>query len=117
VLVEVLIAVAVVLVPVPAFVVGCRGVFRRRGYSLIDSGDRLSFTVLVGLRLLTLLLVFALSGVTLVSCVGAIIRDLDLPNLVYVFFILDLLLAALILVTFGRRERRPARRRANPARR
>jgi hypothetical protein len=117
VLVEVLIAAAVVLVPLPAFVLGCRGLLRRSGYSLVDSGDRLSFVVLVVLRVLMLLLVFALSAVTLLACVGAIIRDLQLPNLVYVFFVLDLLLAALILLTFGRRDRRPARRRASPARR
>jgi hypothetical protein len=117
VLVEVLIAVVVVVLALPAFVLGCRGLLRRSGYSLVDSGDRLSFAVLVVLRLLTLLLVFALSAVTLVACIGAMIRDLDLPNLVYVFFVLDLLLAALILLTFGRRDRRPARRRASPARR
>ena len=112
-----LIAVAVLCVPLPAFALGCRGVLRRSGYSVVDSGDRLSFIVLVVLRVLTLLLVLALSAVTLLACVGAIIRDLRLPNLVYVFFVLDLLLAALILLTFGRRDRRPARRRANPARR
>jgi hypothetical protein len=66
---------------------------------------------------LTLLLVLALSVVTLLACIGAIIRDLQLPNLVYVFFVLDLLLAAMILLTFGRRDRRPTRRRASPARR
>jgi hypothetical protein len=117
VLVQLLIAVAVVLVPLPALVLGVRGLMRRSGYSLVDSGDRLSFVVLVVLRLLTLLLVFTLSAVTLLSCIGALIRDLLLPNLVYVFFVLDLLLAAVILLTFGRRDRRPARRRANPARR
>ena len=116
-LVEVLITVVVVLVPLPALVLGGRGLLRRSGYSLVDSGDRLSFIVLVVLRLLTLVLVFALSAVTLLASIGALIRDLRLPNLVYVFFVLDLLLAALILLTFGRRERRPARRRANPARR
>ena len=113
VLVQALMAVAVML----ALALGARGLLRRSGYSLVDSGDRLSFAVLVVLRVLTLLLVFALSVVTLISCVGALIRDLDLPNLVYVFFVLDLLLAAMILLTFGRRDRRPARRRASPARR
>jgi hypothetical protein len=117
VLVEVLIAAAVLLVPLPAFVLGCRGLLRRSGYSIVDSGDRLSFVVLVILRVLTLLLVFALSAVTLLACTGAILRDLRLPNLVYVFFALDLLLAAMILLTFGRRDRRPTRRRASPARR
>jgi hypothetical protein len=117
VLAQVLITAAVVLLPLPSVVLGCRGLLRRSGYSIIDSGDRLSFVVLVVLRLLTLLLVVALSAVILLSCVGALIRELRLPNLVYVFFVLDLLLASLILLTFGRRERRPARRRATPARR
>ena len=67
------------------------------------------------LRLLTLVLLFLLSGITLVSAVGAMIRDVDLHGLVYVFFVLDLLLATLVVLTFGRRERRPARRRATPA--
>ena len=116
-LLQVLIAAAVVLFPLPAFVLGCRGVFRRSGYSVVDSGDRASYAVLVALRMLTLLLVFLLSAVLLVSCVGALVRDLRLPNLVYVFFVLDLLLATMILLTFGRRDRRPARRRVTPARR
>ena len=116
-LVEVLIAVGVVVMPLPALVLGVRGVLRRSGYSLVDSGDRLSYVLLVALRLLTLLLVFALSAVILIACIGALIRDLRLPNLVYVFFVLDLLLAAMILLTFGRRDRRPTRRRASPARR
>ena len=116
-LVQVLIVVAVVVLPLPALVLGGRGLLHRSGYTLLDSGDRLSYTLLVLLRLLVLLLVFALSAVTLVSCVGALVRALDLPTLVYVFFVLDLLLAALIVLTFGRRARRPARRRANPVRR
>jgi hypothetical protein len=117
VLVQVLIIVAVLVLPVPALVLGGRGLLRRSSYTLLGSGDRLSYALLVVLRLLTLLLVLALSAVTLVSCVGALVRVLDLPTLVYVFFVLDLLLAALVLLTFGRRARRPARRRATPARR
>ena len=116
-LVQLLIVAAVLLLPLPTLVLGCRGLFRRSGYRVVDSGDRASYAVLVVLRLLTVVLVFALSAVTLVSCIGALIRDLDLPNLVYVFFVLDLLLATLILLTFGRPDRRPARRRASPARR
>ncbi len=112
---QALLVAGVVLVALPALALGVRGLFRRSGYSALEPGDRASFAVLVALRLLTVLLVFALSGVTLVSCVGAMIKNLDLPNLVYVFFVLDLLLAALILLTFGRRDRRPARRRASPA--
>ena len=66
---------------------------------------------------LALLLLFALSGITLVSCVGALLADVELHGMVYVFFVLALLLAALVLLTFGRTEQRPARRRASPARR
>jgi hypothetical protein len=111
----VLIAVVVVVVALPAFALGCRGLLRRSGYSLVDSGDRLSFVVLVTMRVLSLLLLFLLSGITLLSAVGAMIRHVDLHGLVYVLFVLDLLLATLVVLTFGRRERRPARRRATPA--
>ena len=58
---------------------------------------------------------FALSAVMLVSTIGALIKGVELHGLVYVFFVLDLLLALLIVLTFGRRDRRPARRRASPA--
>jgi hypothetical protein len=117
VLVQLLIAVGVLLLPVPALVAGCRGLLRRPGLSREDPADRLSYAVLVTLRLLTLVLMFLLSGITLLSAVGAMIRSVELHGLVYVFFVLDLLLAALVVLTFGRRERRPARRRASPARR
>jgi hypothetical protein len=112
---QALLVAGVVLIALPALVLGIRGVFRRRGFSAVEPGDRASYAVVVALRVLTLLLVLALSGVVLVSCVGAMIKELALPNLVYVFFVLDLLLAVLILLTFGRRDRRPARRRASPA--
>jgi hypothetical protein len=69
----------------------------------------------VTLRLVTLVLVFLLSGITLLSAVGALVRSVDLHGMVYVFFVLDLLLGALVLLTFGRRERRRVRRRASPA--
>ena len=62
-----------------------------------------------------LLLVFALSAVILVSTIGAAIKDVDLHGMVYVLFGLDVLLALLIVLSFGRRERRPVRRRASPA--
>jgi hypothetical protein len=117
VLVQLLIAVGVLLLPVPALVAGCRGLLRRPGLSREDPADRLSYAVLVTLRLLTLVLMFLLSGITLLSAVGAMIRSVELHGLVYVFFVLDLLLAALVVLTFGRRERRPVRRRASPARR
>ena len=67
--------------------------------------------------MVVLLLMVALSGITLISCIGAWVKDVELHGLVYVFFTLDLLLAALVLLTFGRGEQRPARRRASPARR
>jgi hypothetical protein len=112
VVVESLLIAGVVVLPLPALVVGVRGVRHRRGLSV---DDRTSYAVLVVLRVLTLLLVFALSAVVLLSAIGALIRDLELPTLVYTFFVLDLLLAALILLTFGRRDRRRARRPATPA--
>ena len=112
VVVESLLIAGVVVLPLPAFVMGVRGVGHRVGMSV---DDRASFAVLVVLRVLTLLLVFALSGVVLLSAIGAWIRDLDLPTLVYTFFVLDLLLAALIMLTFGRPDRRRARRPASPA--
>jgi hypothetical protein len=114
VVVELLLVAGVVVLPLPALVVGVRGVANRRGLSV---DDRASFTVLVVVRVLTLLLVLALSAVVLLSAIGAMIRHLDLPTLVYTFFVLDLLLAALVVLTFGRRDRRRARRQASPARR
>ena len=116
-LLKLLMIVGVVLVALPALWLGLRGMRRRSGYNAADPGDRASLIVIVVLRALTLLLVLALSGVVLLSAIGALIKDVVMPDLVLVFFVLDLLLAALILLTFGRRERRPARRRASPARR
>jgi hypothetical protein len=108
----------VLLLPLPALVVGARGLTRRTGYRRGDRSDRLSFAVLVAVRTLVWLLVLALSAVTVVSAGGAVVRGLhDLPSLVTVFFVLDLLLATLVLLTFGRRVRRPARRPGTPARR
>ncbi len=107
-----LLVAGVVVLALPALAMGLRGLRRRRGLSI---DDRASFVMLLTLRLVTLLLVFALSGVVLLSAIGAMIRDLELPSLVYTFFVLDLLLAALVLLTFGRRDRRAARRPASPA--
>jgi hypothetical protein len=112
VVIDSLLIVGVVVLPLPALVFGLRGVAHRRGLS---ADDQASFVMLLVVRVLTLVLVFALSGVVLLSAVGAMIRDLDLPSLVYTFFVLDLLLAALVLLTFGRRDRRRARRPASPA--
>jgi hypothetical protein len=112
VLIESLLVAGVVVLPLPSLALGVRGVARHRGLSI---DDKVSFVLLVILRVVTLLLVFALSGVVLLSAIGAMIRDLELPSLVYTFFVLDLLLATLIVLTFGRRDRRPARRSTNPA--
>jgi hypothetical protein len=106
----------VVLAALPALWFGIRGITLRSGhYSSDASADRASLVLLVGVRTLVLLLVLVLSAVTLVSAVGAVVRDLELPSLVPVFFVLDLLLAALVMLTFGRRARRRPRRRATPA--
>ena len=106
----------VLVLPVPALVLGARGLTRRTGhYSSDVTADRVSLALLVAVRLLALLLLTLLSLVVLVSAVGAIVRDLELPGLVSVFFVLDLLCAALVLLTFGRHDRRRVRRRATPA--
>ena len=105
----------VVVLPLPALVLGARGLLRRPGYSRDMPGDRVSIVVLITLRVLTLILVFALSGITLLSAIGALLKGVPLHGLVYVFCILDLLLGALVVLTFGRRDRRSARRRATPA--
>jgi hypothetical protein len=115
VLVKSLVLAGVVLVALPALVLGARGAFRRPGYSNDLPSDRASVIVLVTLRLLTLLLMFALSAITLLATIGSMIKDVELHGLVYVFCVLDLLLAALVLLTFGRLDQRPARRRASPA--
>jgi hypothetical protein len=112
---ELLMIAGVLAVAVPALVGGVRGLRLRSGhYSSDVTADRISLVLLVTGRLLTLLLVGALSLVVLVSAVGAVVQDLEMPGLVSVFFVLDLLLAASIVLTFGRRARRPVRRRATP---
>ena len=115
VLVQLLVVVGVLAFPLPALYLGARNLLKRPGYSVDEPADRASFLMLVSLRALTCLLVFALSLVTLVSAVGALIQGVELHGLVYVFFVLDVLLALLIVLSFGRRERRPVRRRATPA--
>ena len=116
-LVSLLIIAGVVLFPLPALYRGATNLLKRPGYSVEERSDRASFLMLVSLRALTCLLVLALSLVTLVATVGALVRGVELHGLVYVFFLLDLLLALLIVLSFGRRERRPVRRPATPARR
>ena len=53
----------------------------------------------------------------LVVGVGGLAKGLTVPSLVYVFFVADLLIAVLVVLTFGRRDPRRARRPATPARR
>src|SRR4051812_47690693 len=115
VIVDLLIAAGVVLFPLPALVMGARGLLRRPGYSPDEPADRLSYVLVVLFRSLALLLVLALSGVILLSTIGAAVKHVELHGLVYVFFGLDLLLALTIVLTFGRRDRRRARRRGTPA--
>jgi hypothetical protein len=115
VLVTWLVIAGVVLLPLPALVVGARGLRRRRGYSAGEPGDRASLVLLVVGRTLLLLLVLALTALVLVSAIGALLNDVVLHPAVFVFFVLDLLLATAIVLTFGRLEPRPARRRASPA--
>ncbi len=115
VLVKLLVAAGVVLFPLPALVLGSRGLLKQPGYSPDEPADRASHVLIVALRALVLLLVFALSAVILVSTIGAAVKDVELHGMVYVFFGLDMLLALLIVLSFGRRDRRPARRRGSPA--
>ncbi|SFE90625.1 hypothetical protein [Blastococcus tunisiensis] len=115
VLVKILVALGVLVFPVPALALGARGLPRRPGYSVDEPADRLSYALLLGLRALVLLVVLALSAVILVSAIGAAVVDVQLHGMVYVFFGLDVLLSLLVVLSFGRRVRRPARRRASPA--
>jgi hypothetical protein len=118
VVVEVLMIVGVVALPLPALLVGARRLLVRTGRaSTDDRTDRAEFALVVAGRLLGLLLLFALSAITLVSCIGGLVKDLRVPSLVYVFFVADLLVATLVVLTVGRRGPRPARRSASPARR
>jgi hypothetical protein len=118
VLLEVLMTVAVLAVPVPALVIGARGLLRRTGHPVAGApADRVEFGLIVAGRVLGLLLLVALSGITLLSCIGGMVKGVDVPSLVYVFCIADLLIGVLVLLTVGPRGRRPARRSATPARR
>jgi hypothetical protein len=113
---ELLMIAGVVLVALPALWLGLNGLTRRSGhYSSDVAADRASYVLLLTVRVLVLLLVLALSGLVLVSCVGALVQDVELHGMVSVFVVLDLLLALLVLLTFGRRDLRRARRRATPA--
>jgi hypothetical protein len=113
---EVLMIIGVVALPLPALVLGARRLLHRSGRaSTDDRTDRVELVLLVTGRLIGLLLLFALSAITLVACVGGLIKGLSVPSLVYVFFIADLLVASLVFLTVGRLRPRPARRRATPA--
>jgi hypothetical protein len=118
VVIEVLMIVGVLLLPLPALLLGARRLGRRSGRASIDDrADRVELVLVVLGRLAGLLLLFALSGITLLSCIGGLIKGLTVPSLVYVFFVADLLVASLVVLTVGRLDRRPARRPATPARR
>jgi hypothetical protein len=115
---EALMVIGVLLLPVPALVVGCRGLLRRTGRASMDArADRIEYGLLVTGRMFSLALLLALSGITLLSCIGGLVKTLAVPSLVYVFFVADLLIAVLVLLTFGRPDPPRARRRASPARR
>jgi hypothetical protein len=114
---EVLMVVGVVVLPLPALVVGAGGLLRRNGHSTEIRTDRIEYGLLITGRVLALLLLLTLSAVTLLACIGGLIKGLDVPSLVYVFFVADLLIAVLVVLTFGRRDPRRARRPATPARR
>lgn len=113
--VPLLLTAGVVLLALPAFVMGLRNLFRHRGYSAVHPGDRGPVVVIVVVRAVLLLLLLAASALVLVSTVGAVLADVALHGMVYVLFVLALLLAALVLLTFGRRDPRRARPRATPA--
>jgi hypothetical protein len=116
VVIEVLMIVGVVAFPLPSLALGSRGLRQRRGRASIDArADRVELVLLVVGRLLALLLLFALSGITLLAAIGGLAKHLTVPSLVYVFFVADLLVATLVVATFGRLGRRPARRPASPA--
>jgi hypothetical protein len=115
VLVKALMIAGVAVLPLPALFLGARGLLHRRAYAGFEPGERTGHVVMIVLRSLVLLLVFALSGITLLSLIGALVKGVSMPGLVYVFFFLDLLLGAMVLLTFGRRDRPAGRRRASPA--
>ena len=110
--------VGVVLLPLPALVLGARGLLRRTGRASIDERtDRAELVLLVLGRLIALLLLSGLSAITLLACIGGLVQGLRVPSLVYVFFLADLLVATMVVLTFGRRGPQPARRPGSPARR
>jgi hypothetical protein len=118
VVIEVLMVVGVLVLPLPALVLGARRLLMRTGRaSTDDRADRVELVLLVAGRLAGLLLLFLLSGVTLLASIGGLIKGLTVPSLVYVLFVADLLVASLVVLTIGRHGPRRGRRRANPAQR
>ncbi len=117
--IQVLMAVGVAVLALPALAVGGSRLTRRGPRSLrTPGGSRSELVVVIVGRSLGLLLILVLSALVLVATVGALVRDLpDLPSLVYVAFVLDLLLAALVVLTSGAPRRTRTRRRASPGRR
>lgn len=117
VLIQVLMAAGVVVLALPALVIGSRRLTKQGPRSLRSpGGSRSEFVVVLVGRLLGLLLILLLSALVLVATIGALVRDLhDLPSLVYVAFVLDLLLAALVVLTSAAPRPPRARRRATPA--
>lgn len=116
-LIQILMAAGVVVLALPALVLGLRRLTRRGQRTLRPGGNRSEFAVVLLGRVLGLLLILLLSALVLVATIGALVQDLELPSLVYVFFVLDLLLAALVVLTSGGPRRRRGPRRGNPARR
>ncbi|SCX61134.1 hypothetical protein SAMN03159343_0057 [Klenkia marina] len=116
-LILVLMAAGVVVLCLPALVLGARRLTRRGPRSVRSAGgSRSEFVVVLLGRTLGLLAILVLSALVLVASIGALVRDLhDVPSLVYVAFVLDLLLAALVVLTSGGSRRPRARRRASPA--
>jgi hypothetical protein len=117
VVIQVLMAVGVVVLALPALVLGARR-FTRRGPRTVRpaGGNRSEFVVVLVGRTLGLLAILALSALVLVATIGALVRDLDdMPSLVYVAFVLDLLLAALVVLTSGGPRRPRGRRPGSPA--
>jgi hypothetical protein len=116
VVIEVLMIVGVLALPLPALVLGARRLLHRTGRASIDERtDRVELVLLVTGRLIGLVLLFGLSAITLLACVGGLVRNRDVPSLVYVFFVADLLVATLVVLTVGRLGPRRGRRRASPA--
>ena len=110
--------VGVLVLPLPALVLGSRRLLWRNGRASTDErADRVDLVLVVLGRLIGLVLLFALSGITLLSCIGGLVQDVRVPSLVYVFFVADLLVATLVVLSSGRLGRRPGRRPASPARR